>query len=359
MGLKQIGIPAQLQGVTPDVLCTDINWAFGQTGAGTITFWELFQDVIFLDTVARAANPSGLLQQEQGLYPILAIANARFHPKGPMEGRTRAEGNVGVLASLVRATRVDSDATPIPIRRGYDPTGAIWAALQGTQKTWADALPQEVFLRMLVLGQDMFGQPIPVGHDGKGLFDKEHPVNPLDKTNKKTYGNIHELPGKIEEASWADLRDKIERVLDFDGRSMPNRGCVPLVACAGYKTALRWRRFIGGKDATDATAPIVPVLVNGVPIGIYSCSVGGAQIIVDPYLYQIASDKEAAELTSFVFTRRGRPAAIMRESQTPQVHISGAEKEYENKAIEIVSDAEIGCGPGDPRSVHKVIEKAS
>lgn len=358
MALKQIGIPAQLQGVSPEVLVTQVNWDLNNYGSGNVGFWEIYGGAVLRDSTAKSVN-GGVLQNQNSGYAVLTMGALEFIAKGDTEGRSRADGKVGALMSYANALRIDNRATPIPVREGFDPTGAIWQRLNEAQTIWAAHLPQQVLLKALVLGQDMFGNALPVGHDGKALFATDHPVNLADKTITATYSNSHTLSSKIEEGQWADVLDKIERVPDFNNTTLPNVGSIPMVVVASHKQAIRWRRFVGGKEANNVSNPIVPVLVNGQPIGIYSCMVDSAMIVVDQYLYQIATDKAAAELTSYVFTRKGRPALIYREEQTPMVQISGLDKRYENKSIELVSDAYVGAGYGDPRSVHKIVEKAS
>lgn len=359
-----LGIPAQLQGVSPDVLTAQVNWAFNQLGAGSPIFWEIWGDMVFRDSTAKGLASGGALQHKTGHYPILTMGGVNFIPKADGAGRTRSEGEIGALVNTVRAYRVDNKAQPIPVYEGFDPTGMLWAAIQAGHMTWSNHLPQQLILRAFVLGQDLWGNSLPVGHDGKALYATDHPVNPNDRTNTDVYSNVYTLKSKVDEGEFTNVMDLVEQVPDTNGVTLPNAGAIPKIFVPSRKAGIRWRRFIGGKvmeNLTDAdkVAPIVPILVNGRPIGIYSCTVGGAQIIVDPYLRQIATDKVAAELTAFGFTGRGRPAMIYREEQPPQIEISGQDKRYEFKAIESVVDARVGAGYGDPRSTFKIIEKAS
>lgn len=361
--LKQLGIPQQLQGVSPDVFVADINWSWSMTGAGNPIFWEIYQNAIYRDSTAKGVR-GGALQNKTGVYALLGLGGVSYIPKADTEGRTRVEGKPGLMNCTVIAGRVDNRADQIPIFEGFDPTGMIWSAIQSGHQTWANHLPQQVLLRALVLGTDLYGNALPVAYDGKSLYATDHPVNPIDPNVKgpdgaTTYSNIYQLKAKVDEGEFADTMDKVERVPDLNGLTLPNNGMMPTIVVASRKAAIRYRRFIGGPGATDQNAPIIPLKVGDFAIGIYSCSVGGATIIVDPYLYAISTDKAAAELTAYGFTMKGRPALLWREEQPPLAQISGPEKRYENKAVEIVSDARVGAGFGDPRSTFKIIEKAS
>ena len=367
-GTNQPTIPANLQGVGSDILITQFNTAWGEQGSGALQFWEIYTPgvIVFRDSTATSVN-GGQLQALNNFYEVLALAGLQFIPRGDTEARSRDEASVGALGVTIRPTRVDSKAKPISLRKGYDPTGRIQRTILTGEMTWAMHLPQYVILNAMVNGTDLYGNTLPVSYDGQALFSANHVVNPTDKLLKsKTYSNIIQLPGPVTEADWGDFQDTMRsQAIDFDGVTLYNAGATyPLIVCASSKQAKRWMRFIGGPKVFD-NFHLLPVLINGQPVGISSVSLGEAQIVVDPYIRTIANAtaKTTMDLTAYVFPRvqGNRTPLIYAEEQTPQVHVSSeaSYQGYNQKMIEVVSDAWVAAGFGEPRSVYQVIEKAA
>ena len=117
------------------------------------------------------------------------------------------------------------------------------------------------------------------------------------------------------------------------------------------------RGWLDVRAVRDAAGRIEALVVNGVPIGVSSVSLGEATIVVDPYLFNLASDQVDILKRVFIDPNTGSlEPLIEREEQVPMVSISKPTdyQGFNNKVIEVVSDAILGFGLGDPRGIFEV-----
>lgn len=357
-----IGTPAN---VSPDVLIADANWAWGMTGSGSYDFWQTYGASIHRDSVAMNAGTGRLLQNREGLYPVMSITGGiKYLAKGDNEGRTR--GNKAAALSIdCHAQRIDSEAVTIDLTNGADVSGYVEMVLRKYLGVWQQHLPKRAIFGAMCNGVDLFGNTLTC-YDGKALFATDHVISPKDPgalgPSGTGYSNFYQLAGPVDEQQFADIRDKICAVPDFDGEYLPNAQMgAPLVVVATHVQAKRWMRFVGGPNVFQ-NFHLTPVMApDGTFTGASSVSLGDATIMVDPYLLQVATNKTTIVKKSFVFPNVSgqRAAFIYREQQTPIISDSGGSaswQSFEFKARELVVDARVNVALGEPRSLYLVQE---
>lgn len=374
----QNGIPIY-NSAASDALVTSINYTYGMRGAGhRYRFRQLWGRLFFRDSSAQMrVSPDGSLEQVDrsaypqpgsplqsmnGIYPLFEAGAREVIAKGMTEGRTRADMVGAIETNVITATRWDNKCTPIPLRAGYDPTGLIERKILVDQTDWANYLPLKLGLGALVNGT--IAQPAGPAktlrtYANKALFATDHPVNPNDKKLKgRVFSNSLTIGGStVTEQDWASIKTKIKQVPGFDGVTLVHADMTnPIIYCPTDEQALFWLRFIGGEKAIN-NMHLQPLVVNGVPIGVSSVSLGEATIIVDPYLFNLASDQADIQKRVFIDPNTGSlEPLIEREEQVPVVSISKPTdyQGFNNKVIEVVSDAILGFGLGDPRGIFEV-----
>lgn len=365
-------------GAPADALTNEVNFNWGRYGAGSLQFWLMWGRHVFRDSMAAmqvaadgrmAPKVTGQypLQSMSGIYPLVATTGLQYFYKAEAEARTTAQ-NIGAFkVGPIVGERVDSQFSIVPLRAGWDPTGELERQIIDSQIPWGQHLPKDQILGLLVNGRVSTKHPAQVCYDGKdgvgkALFATDHPINYLDKTIKgpdgnSYYANTLTLPSNPVELGWAQVRDKIRAIPDLNGKTLPFAYMTqPEIYVATDEQALYWMRFVGGEKATDQFK-LQPLVINGVPVGVSSVSLGTARIIVDPYLYAVAEDKADILKRAFVFPDVPyRMPFIFREEQTPITRIS-LETDWPgfNQRVKLIgTDAICMPGLGEPRSVFEV-----
>ncbi len=359
-------------------LLTSVNLAWGMVGGTSVRFESVYGRFIFRDTMARmmlapdgsmspidrsAANGYPIngypLQSMTGIYPLMQAGALQYWPKADGESRTRGGGGGVVTTKPITGRRIDSTAKSLLLRPGYDPTGTLRSTIMQAEIPWGQHLVQRQVLSAMINGYILeYPNETLVCYDDKALFATDHPVNPQDPVLAgQTFSNLI-TQSEISEATWQDVKDKIMAVPDWNGVTLVHAEMsVPTIVVATNVQALAWIRFIGGPGA-DEKFHLQPVTVAGVPVGVSSVSLGDAVIVVDPYLLAIAANKTDIKKQSFIFPASPgtRPFCIVREEQVPITLVSQPNdfQGFDRKIQEVVSDAVISTGYGDPRSVFQV-----
>lgn len=348
-------LPIFGQGVSSDVLITNVNHLWGMTGAGDPGFWNLWSPMVFRDSTATSVT-GGQLQSTNGAYDLLACDGMRFTYKGDVETRDIEQIAAAILMGPYVASRIDGPAVPLPLRKSYDPTGRIEQAIRTTFTTWANMLPLVQITGLLVNGRLSAKHPAQVCYDGLSLFNSAHKINPTSKVlpASGTYSNTITLPAAADEKSWVLIKDKLLQVPDLDGQFLPNAapGFMPMIMVGTTAQRVRWAHVLGGTNLPRE------LLMQANSAAVHSVVVGDAEIMVNPYLVTMADDKDAIQKRSFVFSRNGRAPFIWREEETPIIKDTGASgpQAHTNNARVIYCYAHTTAGLGEWRSVFEVIE---
>lgn len=336
-------------------LVDELNTSWGRRGAGSVDFWKDFAPYVYRDSIS-----AGQMRKPNGYYALTAIASPMiFEFKGDTEKRNFEDiaGKINFgpyVAERIDGPNVRFDA----VSPTTDPDGEIEAAVKSGLKLWADYLPMHLIASVLVNGK-MPGT-LPGGgaratllaYDGKALFATDHAVNPLD-SGMGTYRNTRTLSGAIDEAAWAQIQDDYARVKDVDGKSLRNPPMgmrSPLVMVPTHKQWRRYAHVFGGPNLPSE------ILINdGNNTTIQSVYVGGVRLMVNPYLYALASDQTAIEKRAFVFPGGPRTPFIFREEVAPFVETYDRRHEDNTRGIYIQAKATVGLG--EPGSVFEIVEK--
>lgn len=380
MPTANTGAPFPIGGGNPDLLITEVNSTWGRVGSGIgpINFWSRFGSLIYRDSAAGPgyavpvnADSGGSniarLRFPNAVYKLLAAVGIGRHDyKGDMEARSFEQIAGKILLKPLRAERIDGPCVPFDcVSPTSDPEGEIERSVNEIFAAWAEFLPLLQWIRLLVNGRldakhpllIPYTQDTDMGGAGGGMFATDHLVNPLQK-GSATFRNLIQLVKPFDEAGWALIKDTVQRIPDLDTLSLPNAFSMspPLIMLASENAWRRWARVLGGPNLQ------LPLLMNNdtQQAALNSIYVGGAELMVNPYLYQLATDQTAIEKTAFLFPRGGQQRApfIFREEVAPLLRRTGKDGAlaHSNNMEQLYIQARNAWGYGEPRSVFKILE---
>jgi len=362
-----------IQGQGSDLLLGEVNRQWGAEGAGTIEFWRQWDPMVYRDTVATGPSRGKGLRFPNGFYKLIVCEGMRYErvPDDAIRSLTTIAGKI--MLGPARAERVDGPAVPFDVvSPTADPEGDIELAVRQSFNPWADFLPMQGMISLLVNGrvsiakeangnykyplQTPYTQEPYAANARDGYFSKKHLVNPLNGAASKTFPNLIELAAPANEDGWAQAKDVIVQTPDLDGVTLPNaQGMLPpLVMVPTWKQWRRWAHILGG--------PNVPkeLIQQGDRAGIHSVFVGDAELQVNPYLQTLNDPANAVDITkrTFVFPRRGRKVAIYREEVAPLVKDTGevGAKAHESNQRVLYIQARDTWILGEPRSGFEIRE---
>lgn len=370
-------------GGNPDLVITEINRNWGLMGAGrpsTIRFWERFGFAIYRDSAAgpgytvplSADDRGGAMNLARMRFPnavyklITAVGLGDITYRGDNEARNFEQIAGKILLKPLRAERIDGPSVPFDcVSPSADPEGDIETAVNMVFAGWGEFLPLRQWTRVLVNGRLDANHPLLVpytqdpdmGGAGGGMFATDHLINPLEK-DSDTFSNLISLGAPFDSTGWAAIKDVMRRTPDLDPVNLPNAfdNDLPLVMLSSEQQWNRWARVLGDGNVK------MPVLIDNETgqAALNSLRVGGAELMVNPYLWQLADDQDAIGKTAFVFPRGGaqRLPFIYREEVAPMIRRTGRDGAlaHSNNLEALYIQARNTWGLGEPRSVFKVVE---
>lgn len=377
------GFPIQAPAGAGELLLGEVNRAWGLIGAGSVDFWQVFGFAIYRDTVAGdgftpdagafesdqlAVSTLGRLRFPNGYYKLMASEGITFDYMGDTEKRN-LESMVGkILVGPARGERVDGPAVPLDaVSPTADPGGDIELAVRQTFRKWAELQPLVLMTNVLVNGRVSIKKDAAGNYKhellkpytlGTALIATNHKVNPLNAASK-TFPNLIQLPGSINETGWGEIEDTIRGVPDLDGTSLPNAFSteVPEIMVGTKAQWIRWAHVLGGPNVPAALLQLAPTGNAAV----HSVLVGAARLTLNPYLKALNDPANTVPINkrSFVFPKGGRYPFIFREELPPFARDTGrmgAPAHTHNTRV-LYIQARNTMIPGEPRSVFEVQEK--
>lgn len=337
-----------------DILISSVNEVWGQDGAGSPMFWEKLGPYVFRDSVT-----AGEMESSNGYYDLVSVGGLRYTRKGRTEKRSFEEIGGTILVGPARDERIDGPSVKLDVHRSGARTAKIRRAIDSLFRVWADHLPMEMIIGLMVNGRISPNHPTPSGTDyiytkGSAFFATNHRVNPMDEANTITQANLVSLGGTWNTTRWATAKDAMLAWKDMNGKSLPNANTArkPLMMVGTTTQAIRLAQMFGPVGSSTERLLIESASGNA---GVDSVVVGEVEIMVNPYLISLAESANLATVQgrTYCFTGGLRAPFIFREARAPMVQTTGPDSylRHEQNAEGVYIDAEADAIWGEPGSL--------
>lgn len=309
------------------------NLAWGIRGTGSPEVWKSLDELVYRVTGASGVQKATNIQLKENFFWIIANASVgNINPRGQFEDWVLKSTTGFLRVGPVVADRMDSDAQPMELEPGEDPSGQIKSSILQGLTDWGAYLPLFWFSRLLTNGRVDPRYPVATCYDGATLFSDQHKINGTQAGLDTAGGivNVVQLKSSVDEKQWTSVRSRLENFPAEDGKLLYNTLGVPkkpLVLCPSYEVAMRWAHFLG-----RGLSNLKDLLMQANSAAISSVVVGDAEVAWLPFLTSVKEDASVRTHASYqfdpakrsyIFSRRGRKNMIFWEKSPPVIKETG------------------------------------